>query len=108
MKRKISRHRGGPEDKRVGSEVASLQQPSGVPPCSPSLCNPVDEKRLAAMGWLSSSSPLEGRWHYVCRGGSRDKRGGSEEANLWRPTLNPASVPSSGWGVDSLHGVAGL
>ncbi len=36
VKQKISRHRGGKEDKRVGSEVAILQlptlQPTSVPP----------------------------------------------------------------------------
>ncbi len=44
VKCKISRHSGGPEDKRIGS---------GGPPCSPSLCHPVDEiGQLDAMGWL--------------------------------------------------------
>ena len=70
MKWKVSRHRGGPEDKRVGSEVAGLQQPSRgpscIPPGSPPLCHPADEGLLASIGWLSSSSPLEGCL-YVCR-----------------------------------------
>ncbi len=34
-KQNISRHRGGQEDKRVGSKVASLWQPAGSSPCSP-------------------------------------------------------------------------
>ena len=55
-KQKISRHRGGHEDKGVGSEVGS-----------PPLCHPVYESRLAAMGQLSFSSLLVGCWCYVCR-----------------------------------------
>ena len=31
----MRRHRGGSGDKRVGSEKASLQRPSGDPPCCP-------------------------------------------------------------------------
>ena len=50
--------------------MASLQRPSGGPPCSPYLCNPVDEGRLASMGWLSSRGPLKGWWYYDCRVGS--------------------------------------
>ncbi len=65
VKWNISRRRGGQEDKKVGSEVASLQQPASGPPCSPPLCHPVDKGRLAAMGWMSSSGLPVGRWCYA-------------------------------------------
>ena len=65
MKQKISWHRGGQEDKRVGSDVASLQWPSrGLP--GRHLCHPVDEGLLTSMGWLSFRDQLEDRWCYVC------------------------------------------
>ena len=67
VKQNISRHIDGQEDKRVGSEVASLRQAASTPPCSPPLCHPVDEGWLATMGWLSSSGRPAGRWCYVCR-----------------------------------------
>ena len=62
VKWKISRYRDGPEGKSVGSEVASLQQFSTDQPCSLPLCHPVDERWLAAMGWLSSGGPLVLCW----------------------------------------------
>ena len=46
---KSRRHRGGPEDKRVGSVAASLQRASGGPPFKPPLCHPVAEGRLASI-----------------------------------------------------------
>ena len=57
---KIRRHRGGSEDKRVSSEVASLQRHSRGPPCSPPLCHIVDEDWVVSTGWLSSRGPLKG------------------------------------------------
>ena len=50
VKRKINRHRGGHENKRVGSEAGSLWRPASGSPYSPPLYHPVDEGRLAAMG----------------------------------------------------------
>ena len=55
MKLKISRHRGGQEDKRVGLEMASLWQSTSSSPCIPPLCHLVDEGRLATVGLLPSS-----------------------------------------------------
>ena len=72
VKWKISGHRGGQGDKRVGSEVASLWQPAGSPPCSPSLCHAMDEGWLAAMGWLSSCGLPASCWCYLCRGSSAE------------------------------------
>ncbi len=68
MKQRISSHRGGPEDKIVGSEVVSLWQPFRGPACNPPLFHPVDERWLATMGWLSSSGHLEGycQLHFDC------------------------------------------
>ncbi len=54
VKWKISRHRGGQEDKRVGSEMASLRQPAEGPP----LCHPVDERRLATKGGCTLAAHL--------------------------------------------------
>ena len=67
VKQKINRHRGGQENKRVGSEVTSLWWPTSNPPCSPLLCHAVDEGLLATMGWLSSSGLPANCWCYVCR-----------------------------------------
>ena len=50
MKWEISRHKGGQEDKRVGSVVGSPRQPAIGLPCSLPLCHPVDEGQLAIMG----------------------------------------------------------
>ena len=47
MKCKISRHRGEPEDKRVGSEVASLWRPVGGPFAA----------HLCATQWMRGGSP---------------------------------------------------
>ncbi len=56
MKQIVKSHRGGSGDKRVGSEEASLWTSNGGPPCSPPLCHPVAESRLASMGWLDSGA----------------------------------------------------
>ena len=61
VKWKVRWHRGGSEDKRVGSEEASFQRPSVGPPCRTPLCHPVAERQLA------TGAPLKGRWCYVCR-----------------------------------------
>ncbi len=81
MKRKISRHRSGQKDKRVGSEVTSLWWPTGGSPCSPPLCHPVDEGEVAAISWLSSSGPSAGCWCYVC--------GVQKSRKLGKPELPP-------------------
>ena len=62
VKWNISRHRGGQEDKTVGSKVTSLWWPAGGPPCRMPLCHPVYKGRLATIGWLFSSSLPAGHW----------------------------------------------
>ncbi len=68
VKQNISRHRGGPEDKRVGSVVACPWRPAAGPPCNPPLSHPEGEGGLADQGQLTPGGPPAGRWCYVCRG----------------------------------------
>ena len=67
VKWNISRHRGGQEDKRVGSVAACCWQYTSGPPCNPPLCHPVGEGQLAVQWWLASGGLPAGHWCYVCR-----------------------------------------
>ena len=67
VRQNISRHRGGREDKRVGSVAACRQRSAGGPPCNPPLSHPVGEGQLADQWQLASGGPLVGRWCYICR-----------------------------------------
>ena len=58
LETRTRRHRGGPGDKNVGSEVASLWRPS---------LQLTSEGQLVSRGWLASGGPLEGHWCCVCR-----------------------------------------
>ena len=61
----ISRHRGGQDDKRVGSVAACPWRPAGGPPCNPPLCHPVGEGGLATQGqscWFHVTIAVNAAW----------------------------------------------